>query len=152
MDRLRDFFTSEDEEMILSAIKEAECDTSGEIRVRIEKLAGEDPMGMARKAFEELGMRETELHNGVLFVLAVEDRKFIILGDDVINEKVPDDFWDSVRDIVIENFKNNQFAKGLAEGIAMAGKQLATFFPCQNDDVNELSDAISFADENGEAK
>ena len=152
MDKLREFFTSEDEEMILSAIKEAECDTSGEIRVRIEKLAGEDPMGMARKAFDELGMRSTELRNGVLFVLAIEDRKFIILGDDAINEKVPEDFWNSVRDVVIGNFQNNQFAKGLANGITMAGKQLSTFFPCQNDDVNELSDAISFADEKGDDK
>jgi uncharacterized membrane protein len=146
MNELKEFFTKEDEAMILSAIGKAESTTSGEIRVRVEKIAGDDPMGMARKAFDELGMRKTELRNGVLFVLAIDDRKFVILGDDAINEKVPDDFWDSVRNVVIENFKNNQFAKGLAEGIEMAGKQLATFFPCQKDDVNELSDAISFAD------
>lgn len=152
MDKLREFFSKDDEAMILDAIGKAESDTSGEIRVRIEKTAGDDPMGMVRKAFEELGMRKTKLHNGVLFVLAIEDRKFIILGDDAINERVSDDFWDSVRDVVIQNFKKNRFAQGLAEGIEMAGKQLSTFFPCQKNDVNELSDAISFADEKGEGK
>jgi len=147
METLRDFFTKEDESFILSAIQEAESQTSGEIRLRIEKNAGEDAMGTARKAFENLGMRNTELHNGILFVLALEDRKFIILGDDGINQKVPEGFWDDVRNLVIEHFQNKLFAKGLAEGIKLAGKQLSTFFPCQEGDVNELTNEISYSDE-----
>ena len=148
--KLNEFFTADDQSQITSAIPNAESRTSGEIRVRVERSAGDDPMGVARRAFEELGMRNTELRNGVLFVIAVEDRKFVILGDDGINEKVPDDFWESVRDVVISHFKKGEFAKGLAEGIALAGEQLSKYFPCQKDDVNELPDAISFADETGD--
>lgn len=146
---LRDFFTEADKKLILSAIQEAESCTSGEIRVHIAKKAGKRPLTVARKAFENLGMRNTELHNGVLFVLALEDRKFVVLGDDGINEKVPDGFWDKVRDVVIENFHNDLFSKGLAEGIKLAGEQLAGFFPHQAEDVDELPDAISYADEGG---
>ncbi len=152
MGDLRSFFSDEDEELILTAIREAETNTSGEIRVHIEKTAGEDHMVIARKAFVDLGMRNTELHNGVLFFLAIEDRRFVILGDDGINEKVPDDFWDAVRDAVITEFKQERFAQGLSEGIKLAGVQLAKFFPYQKGDDNELPDAISYADEKAQGE
>jgi uncharacterized membrane protein len=144
---LKSFFTKEDERIVLSEIQKAESRTSGEIRVRVVKKAGKNAMKVARKAFISLGMRNTELHNGVLFVVAVQDRKFIILGDDGINEKVPDGFWDNVRDVVLEHFRNGLFVEGLAEGIKLAGEQLAAFFPRQERDVNELPDAISYGDE-----
>jgi uncharacterized membrane protein len=147
METLREFFTQDDEKTVLSAIQEAERNTSGELRVRIEKSAGDDALAVARKAFEFLGMRDTELHNGILFVLTLEDRTFTILGDDGINEKVPDDFWESVKDVVLGHFRNGKFAEGLAEGIVLAGKQLAEFFPYQEGDINELPDAVSYADE-----
>ncbi len=143
------FFSGEDEKSILSAIREAESNTSGEIRVHVEEKAGKDPMKTARKAFESLGMRETELHNGVLFFLAVDDRIFVILGDDGIDEKTPDGFWDEVKDVVIAEFREGRFAKGLADGIRLAGEQLATFFPYEKGDVNELPDAISYGGRGG---
>ncbi len=152
METLRSFFTEDDERLILSAIQNAESRTSGEIRVRIEKKAGKNAIAVARKAFEALGMRDTELHNGVLFVLALKDRKFVILGDDGIDEKVPSGFWDKVKDVVLEHFRKDLFAKGLAEGIKLAGEQLSTFFPYQKGDIDELPDAISYADKEGGAK
>ena len=144
---LRAFFTQADREEILIAIREAEARTSGEIRVRVEATTDKDPMVTARRVFEALGMRETELHNGVLFLIAVEDRRFVILGDDGIDRKVPADFWDGVRDVVLDHFRQQRFAAGLAAGIRLAGEQLATYFPRQDDDINELPDAISFADD-----
>ena len=143
------FFTEDDEKRILSAIREAESRTSGEIRVRIEGKGGKDPMVVARKAFEALGMRKTELHNGVLFVLITEEKTFVILGDDGINKKVPPDFWNKVKDLVLDHFRKGLFAEGLSEGIKLAGEQLATFFPYQKEDANELPDAISYAGERG---
>lgn len=148
MSELKSFFTESDETAIVGAIQKAESRTSGEIRVHITKTSGDSPMDTACKAFEKLGMRETELHNGVLFVLSIEDRVFTILGDDGINEKVPDDFWETTRDIVIKNFKKGEYAEGLSKGIVRAGEQLAEYFPHQDDDVNELPDAISY-DEGG---
>jgi len=126
---IRTFFSLEDTEEILSAIAGAEARTSGEIRVRIEKKAGRDPLAKARAAFEDMGMRATEAKSGVMFYVSVEDRRFAILGDDGINEKVPGGFWDSVKDAVLAKFRQKQFAIGLAGGINMAGEKLAEYFP-----------------------
>ncbi|MGE5458325.1 MAG: TPM domain-containing protein [Methanococcaceae archaeon] len=151
MGSISEFFSQEDKELIVSEIKKAEAKTSGEIRVRIEKSAGEDPLKAARTAFKMLGMKKTKLRNGVLIFLGIEDRRFVILGDNNINKKVPEGFWDSTRDIMQEHFREADFVKGLSEGIVRAGEQLATFFPCENKDVNEITNAISFEDE-GENK
>ena len=105
-------------------------------------------MDRAVKVFEKLKMHQTELRNGVLIYMAVFDKKFAILGDQGINEKVPEGFWDSVKNKMIEQFKAGAIEKGLSVGIEAAGEKLKAFFPYQSDDVNELSDEISFGDEN----
>lgn len=89
-------------------------------------------------------MHKTKLRNGVLFYLAVEDRKFAILGDAGINQKVPADFWEDTKELVISKLKEGAFAEGLAAGIIKAGEQLKQHFPFKSDDVNELSNEISF--------
>jgi len=137
-------FTEEQKQQIVQAIKTAEKNTSGEIRVHIEKKCKEDVLDHAAFMFDALEMQKTEERNGVLIYLAVEDRKLAILGDAGINQKVPVNFWEDVKDLMVNNFKNGEFAKGLSEGIIKAGKQLKEHFPYQKDDENELSDDISF--------
>lgn len=139
-----DHFSKEQQKMIVEAIKQAEHNTSGEIRVHIEKKCKIDVLDRAANVFAMLKMHKTELRNGVLFYLSVEDRKFAILGDAGINAKVPDNFWDSVKGTVLEQFKQGNQTEGLIKGILMAGEKLKTHFPYQKDDVNELSDEISF--------
>ena len=138
------FFTKDEKEDITLAIKNAELDTSGEIRVHIENVCKGDAKDRAAYLFEKLEMHKTDLRNGVLFYLAVKNRKFAILGDAGINKVVPEDFWDKVRNIMLEHFREDKFAEGLEEGITMAGIQLKEHFPYQKDDVNELPDDISF--------
>ena len=140
------FFNKSELELIRNAVKEAELNTSGEIRVHIDNHCKEDVLDRAAWWFEKLEMHKTELRNGVLFYMAVKDRKFAILGDGGINAKTADDFWDNTREEMLFHFKNNDFAKGLEQGILLAGKQLSAHFPYQSDDVNELSDDISFGD------
>jgi len=137
-------FSEADQLKITNAIRVAETNTSGEIRVHIENRCAGDVLDRAAYIFEKLEMHKTELRNGVLFYLAIEDRKFAILGDAGINEKVAEDFWESTKDIVIGKLKEGKYADGLADGIVKAGEQLKTHFPYQQDDVNELSDDISF--------
>jgi uncharacterized membrane protein len=144
MSLAKDFLTKEEQTLVVKAIGEAETNSSGEIRLHIEDYCKEDLMDHASFIFEKLEMHKTELRNGVLFYVSVEPHGFAILGDAGINEKVAADFWDSTRDLVIANFKKGNLGKGLAEGIIMAGNQLKAHFPYQSDDVNELSDDISF--------
>lgn len=138
------FFTDEEKKKIADAIRTAELDTSGEIRVHVEGHCKEDVLDCAAYWFGKLGMDKTELRNGVLFYLAVEDHKFAILGDAGINSKVPGDFWEIIKDHMRAKFKEGFFADGLAEGILMAGEQLKMHFPYQKNDQNELSDDLSF--------
>ncbi len=142
----RKFFTEEEKENIKLSIKNAELDTSGEIRVHVENKCKGEVLNRATYVFNKLKMDKTELRNGVLFYLAIKNRKFAILGDMGINEKVPEDFWDNIKDTMLTFFREDKFAEGLAEGLAMAGMQLKEHFPYQTDDVNELSDDISFGD------
>jgi uncharacterized membrane protein len=144
MSEVTEFLTPEEEAAVVTAIREAEQNTSGEIRVHLEHHADIPCMDRAREVFCELGMNQTELHNGVLFYVGVHDHTFVILGDQGINEKVEPDFWDCTRDIVIEHFKKGAFKDGLVAGILRAGERLKTHFPFdQKGDTNELSDVIS---------
>jgi uncharacterized membrane protein len=138
------FFTKDQKKQITDAIKEAELNTSGEIRLHVEKKCKVNTLDRAAYIFDKLNMHKTEKRNGVLFYLALENRQFAILGDAGINAVTPDDFWDEIKDVVISLFKEGKYAEGLSKGIRMAGEALKEHFPYQTDDVNELSDDISF--------
>ena len=146
-DNIKNFLSEEVKMLIIDEVKNAEKETSGEIRVHIENHCKGDVMDNAAFIFEKLEMHKTELRNGVLFYLAVKDRKFAILGDAGINAAVPDNFWNEVKEMMLEEFKFDRFSEGLIDGIQMAGKKLKEFFPYQQDDVNELSDDISFGND-----
>lgn len=139
------FFTKEEEKQIIYSIREAEKNTSGEIRLHIEKKCkGGNVLDRATNVFHILKMNKTAQQNGVLFYLATKDKQFSVIGDKGINEKVPDDFWEEVKKETIEAFKNGDFCEGLSKSILKAGEKLKAFFPYQQDDKNELSDEISF--------
>lgn len=144
MSSAKKFFTTEQQEDILQAIKAAELDTSGEIRVHIENDCSGEVIDRALTIFHKLGMQKTEQHNGVLFYLAVRNRKFAVLGDKGIHEKVGDDFWNMIKMEMIQHFRNDEFTEGLSHGIRLAGLQLKKYFPYMKNDRNELPDDISF--------
>ena len=144
------FFTKEQQAHILASVRDAEKATSGEIRVHIETSCHEDVLDRAAWVFKKLGMNKTAERNGVLFYLAVSDRKFAIIGDAGINAKVPSGFWDEISDLLKKKFRESKFTEGISEGIVLAGEQLKMHFPHSKDDVNELPDEISFDKIKGE--
>ena len=137
-------FTEDDKRRIVNAIKEAELNTSGEIQVHIEKFCPDDVLDRSAEIFSILKMHKTALRNSVLFYLAVNDKKFAIIGDVGINNVVPEGFWDDIKNNMSERFQNHEFTLGLVEGISRTGEQLKAHFPYQEDDINELPDEISF--------
>ncbi len=141
-----DQFTKEQQQRIVKAIEQAELNTSGEIRVHIEKSCKIDVLDRAADVFALLKMHKTQLRNGVLFYFAISDRKFAILGDAGINSKVPNNFWDSIKEEMLVLFKQGDITSGLEKGILLAGVKLKEHFPLQKNDVNELSNEISFGD------
>ncbi|MGK4567087.1 TPM domain-containing protein [Flavobacterium sp. 3HN19-14] len=137
------FLTETEESEIVAAIRLAEKETSGEIRVHIEKTTSMDTFERAKEVFSLLKMDETALKNGVLIYLAVDDKAFVVCGDKGIDDIVGDDFWDTTKEVMAGHFKNGDFKQGLIEGIARAGKELQRYFPCEDDDQDELSNEIS---------
>ncbi len=138
------FFSKKEQERILSAIREAEKNTSGEIRVHLESKARGNIFSHAQKVFHKIGMTHTEQRNGVLVFLAIQDKQFAVLGDTGINEKVPEGFWNDVAEIMRIHFKRGQFAEGISEAVLRIGLKLKEYFPYQKHDKNEISDNISY--------
>lgn len=144
MSKVEDFLSKKDEEEIIDAIRKAESHTSGEVRVHLEKTTGEkDIFDRAMEVFHMLKMDNTKHDNGVLIYVAVEDHNFVIYGDKGINDVVPDDFWESTKDAIVEKFKKGEFKQGLVNGILTAGQQLKKHFPWSEDTRDELSNEIS---------
>jgi len=139
-----DVFNDEAQVVMEEAIRQAELNTSGEVRIHIDNKCKENIMDRAAFLFEELEMHQTELRNGVLFYFALKNKQFAILGDGGINAKVPDTFWDDIRDEMTTFFKDGKFVEGITLGVKRAGEQLKAFFPYQSDDKNELPNEISF--------
>lgn len=141
----KNFFNEAEQTRIIEAIKTAEKNTSGEIRVHVEDECNGDSLKRAEELFGKLGMHKTEQKNGILFYLAVKSRNFAIVGDAGIHAKVGQDFWDNVSSKTTSLFKQTFFAKGLEEAILECGQQLKKYFPYQKNDTNELSDEISYS-------
>jgi uncharacterized membrane protein len=143
MSKVEDFLTATEEQEIVEAIRLAERNTSGEIRVHIEKSTSIAAFDRAMEVFHLLKMDNTKLQNGVLIYVAVDNHSFVICGDKGIDAVVPDDFWDCTRDAMQQQFRQGNFKQGLINGIARAGEKLQQYFPWEHDDTDELSNEIS---------
>lgn len=131
------------EQKIIAAIKNAECQTSGEIRVHIAGHVFGNIYKKGKRVFEKMGMTQTVERNGILFFIAGKSRKFAILGDLGIHEKVHQEFWDELGRILADFFQKGQFNEGLCAAIERCGDRLKHYFPRQATDANELSNQIS---------
>lgn len=140
---VEDFLTQSEEQEVIEAIRLAELNTSGEIRVHIERTSNGDATNRALEVFYMLKMDNTKLQNAVLIYVAVDEKTFVIYGDKGINDVVAKNFWDSTKNIMQAHFKTGNFKQGLVDGILKSGEQLKTFFPYLDSDTNELPNEIS---------
>lgn len=109
MPTARNFFTEDQQEDLRLSIMNAELDTSGEIRVHIENTCQGEVMDRALVIFQKLEMHKTANRNGVLIYLAVKNRKFAIIGDEGIHKIVTENYWDSIKNKMLEHFRENRF-------------------------------------------
>lgn len=147
MPAAKTFFTEAQQAEIVKAIKSAEMQTSGELRVHLEEKCKGDSFNRALQIFKNLKMHTTAERNGVLFYLAIRDKKFAIIADEGIHKKVTDDFWDDIRKGMEAEFSKGRFMEGLIQGIEQSAEQLKRHFPFIKNDQNELPNEISFTNE-----
>jgi uncharacterized membrane protein len=138
-------FSHDDLEAIAAAVAAAERRTSGQIRVHLERRCVGDPLAHARRVFQSLGMHRTRHRNAVLLFLAVDDRKFAVVGDDGIHAQVGHGFWDSVRDVLQRDLRGGRLRDGIVDAVSEIGRVLGRHFPDRPDDRNDLSDSVSSA-------
>jgi len=143
---ITNFFNDQDLEDIDFAIKNAEQDSSGELRLHVESICIGDVNKRAKEVFAELDINQTKLRNGVLLYLAIKSRKFAIVDDIGIKDVVPLYFWEEINQVMLNNIRDGQIVLGLTKSIALIGELLKKYFPHQQFDENELPDEISFGD------
>jgi uncharacterized membrane protein len=142
----KEFFSPVEKERIVNAIRLAEQQTSGEIRVYTEsRCRFVDPLDRAAEVFWGLKMDMTKDRNGVLVYIAMKDRQFAILADQGIHEKVGQAFWNQEVSVMKKHFSNALPADAIEAVIADVGQALRTHFPYdRSTDKNELPDDLVF--------
>jgi len=142
-----EFLTDEQEQAVINAIQQAENTTSAEIRVHIEEECSRDPLERAARIFHELGMDQTEEQNGVLIYIASDDHKAAVYAGQGIHDQVGDGFWSEVLNNLIEYFKEGSYVDGIKSAVKKVALKLEELYPYQKGDVNELSNEISYQDD-----
>lgn len=137
------FFTAAEQERIIEEIRLAEKQTSGEIRIHLDRRSEKDVIKKAQKVFNRLRMNRTQQRNGVLIYLATDHRKFAILGDEGIHRLVPENYWEDTKEEMQRYFREGKFCEGLCWGIRQVGEKLQTYFPIGKNDRDELPNTIS---------
>jgi uncharacterized membrane protein len=140
------FFSADEEEKIINTIRDAEKQTSGEVRLYIEnKCRFVDPLDRAAEIFLQLKMNETANRNAVLVYVAKKHRQLAVFADEGIYKKAGTAFWDNAVLVMLKEFKKENYAEGLVEVIQKIGDSLKTHFPYDAaTDKNELPDDIVF--------
>ncbi len=144
MQATKSYFSKQQQGDIRQAILNAVLDTSGNIRVHIENACEGDVSERAEALFRRFKLDKSELRNSVLFYMALENRKFAIIGDKGINKYVPKNFKKAINKKMLTHLKEDHVTEGLCEGIKLTGEILKKHFPHRTDDINELADDLSF--------
>lgn len=144
--RKKPFFSPAENEQIVNAIREAEKQTSGEIRIFVEgHCKYVDALDRAVELFNNLQMGKTELRNGVLFYLAIKDKQLAIFADKGIHEATGHDYWKNSVKEILSVFSKDSIVPGIVTSIHKIGQALKEHFPYDHDvDKNELPDEIVF--------
>jgi uncharacterized membrane protein len=142
----KDFFTAEEQQLIIEAVRNAERRTSGEVRVFVEsKCSYMDAIDRAAELFFQLEMQKTDDRNAVLVYVAMKDRQLAVFGDAGIHNKVGNEYWNNEVKKMITNFNRENYATGISEVVKDIGEALTQNFPFNNvTDKNELPDDIVF--------
>lgn len=140
----RKLLTAAETAAVEVAVKEAERNTSAEVKVVFVRHCWGDMKAKAQRIFRDLGLDKTKQRNGVLLLFVVANREFLIYGDEGIHQKVGPDFWNDVRNEMADAFREKRFGAGISHVVQRIGQKLAQYFPCQRDDIDEISNEILY--------
>ncbi|MDP3877219.1 MAG: TPM domain-containing protein [Methylobacter sp.] len=131
---------------IEKAIERSELQHGGELRFAVENALapgqvwrGLSARQRALEVFSNLRIWDTEGNSGVLIYLSLADREVHIIADRGIAKCVAQVEWDAIAKAMQEEFRRSDFLSGTLQGIERITSLLATYFPPDADNPNELS-------------
>ena len=142
----REFFSAADKAQIVEAIRMAEKETSGEIRIYVEsKNAYVDAIDRAAEVFFKLKMQQTDHRNAVLLYIAMDHHELALFADEGIYQKAGAEYWNAAVKNMIAQFTKDNISNGIEQCVAQIGQTLKEKFPyIPTEDKNELPDEIVF--------
>ena len=142
----KEFFTAEEKQQVVEAIRKAEQRTSGEVRVFVEsRCRFVDAIDRAVELFFQLEMDKTAERNGTIVYVAVKDKQAAVFGDEGIHQKLGQKYWEEEVNKMMVCFKQANLADGIIQCVTDIGEALYQNFPYdRKTDKNELPDDIVF--------
>jgi uncharacterized membrane protein len=129
---------------LVDAIREAERDHVGEIRVHLEeRCPGGDALARAKKLFGQLGMHRTQHETGVLLYVATEHRRAAVFADRGIHGATSPAIWQEVVAHVADGYRKGKPAEGLIAAVAQIGAVLREHAAGHDHHGDELPNALS---------
>lgn len=144
--RQKPFFTAAEQKQLVDAIRMAEQQTSGEIRIYVEsKNPMVDVVERAEEVFYKLKMEHTEHRNGVLLYMAIKHKELALFGDEGIYNATGEEYWKQNVASIIAGITEEKMIESVCNAVLQIGKTLKEKFPYEkNTDKNELPDEIVF--------
>ena len=142
----KQFFTPEQQAMMVEAIKQAERNTSGEVRVFVEsKCEYVNAVDRAQEIFFNMQMEKTKDRNAVLLYMAIDDHQLALFADEGIYQRLGKEYWEAEVKKIISQIKKDHLVEGICEIVKDIGEALQQQFPYDKQgDKNELPDEIIF--------
>lgn len=142
----KEFFSAADKAQIVEAIRVAEKETSGEIRIYVEsKNAYVDAIDRAAEVFFKLKMQQTDHRNAVLLYIAMKDHELALFADEGIYQKAGAEYWNTAVKTMLAQFTKDNISNGIEQCVKQIGETLKEKFPyIPTEDKNELPDEIVF--------
>lgn len=112
----------------------------------MEREKKEEVERRCAECFYRYGVGRTVGATGVIVYVSLFERMVVVKGDKRISSRLSEEDWRGVCETIIQGFKKGTPCEGLCEGLAKCGDHLASHFPREAADTNELEDAVHLID------
>ena len=120
--------TKDERAQVAAALERAENGTNARVAVRIVPDENVDAFELAKAEFEKAGLHQHEPRNAALLLVAPKARRFAIIGDRELHQRVGDDFWGRAAGAMQPHFAKGEIAGGLVAGLDYLGGALRDHF------------------------
>ena len=142
----RRLLSDADFDAITAVIARAEAQTSGQIKVHLERRVHgrtSDALARAKQVFAHLELHLAAERHAVLIYLALGDRKLAIIGDAGIHAHVGDEYWSAIRDHMVTNLRAGAPREAIVGAVNEVGRVLREHFPRRPGDSMDAGDELS---------